>query len=209
MSIWMIKSIKLNEEKLMQAPATVRTILGISGSLRRESCSTAVLRRTAELAPPSLAVREFPLHGIPLYNQDDDATYGVATELASIRAFREAIEASDGLLIVSPEFNYGIPGVLKNALDWASRPGYRSPLKRKPVMVITNSPGVLGGARAQSQLRETLYSTLARVIVRPELIIAGVKQKLAEPGFDEATCAFVREAFEELLAEIEMTGAGA
>jgi chromate reductase len=83
---------------------------------------------------------------------------------ASVSALKEAIAQADGLIICSPEYNYSTSGVLKNALDWASRPGFNSPLKNKPVLIMTSSPGVLGGVRAQSQLRETLSATLSRVI---------------------------------------------
>jgi chromate reductase len=83
---------------------------------------------------------------------------------ASVSALKEAIAQADGLIICSPEYNYSTSGVLKNALDWASRPGFNSPLKNKPVLIMTSSPGVLRGVRAQSQLRETLSATLSRVI---------------------------------------------
>ncbi|WP_256344067.1 NADPH-dependent FMN reductase [Pseudomonas costantinii] len=105
----------------------------------------------------------FALNEFPLYNLDPEAQMLPA----SVAVLKDAIEQADGLIICSPEYNYGTSGVLKNALDWASRPGFNSPLKNKPVLIITSSPGVLGGVRAQAQLRETLSATLFQSHSRP------------------------------------------
>jgi chromate reductase len=107
------------------------------------------------------------------------------------------------LVICSPEYNYGVSGVLKNALDWASRPGFNSPLKGKPVLIMTSSPGVLGGVRAQAQLRDTLSATLSRVINCPQIVIPGINQKIQEGQFvDEPTIEFMLAAVGDLLNEI-------
>jgi chromate reductase len=107
--------------------------------------------------------------------------------------------------IHSPEYNYGVSGVLKNALDWASRPGFNSPLKSKPVLIMTSSPGLLGGLRAQSQLRETLSATLSRVISCPQIVIPGVNQKIRDGRFvDETTIEFMLAAVDDLIGEINV-----
>ena len=138
-------------------------LLGISGSLRSQSTNTAVLKSLCARLGDQAEMSLFALNDIPLYNAD------IETEAlpASVAALKEAIAQADGLIICSPEYNYGTSGVLKNALDWASRPGFNSPLKNKPVLIMTSSPGVLGGVRAQAQLRETLSATLVQGHLRP------------------------------------------
>jgi chromate reductase len=124
---------------------------------------------------------------------------------ASVAALKEAIAQADGLIICSPEYNYGTSGVLKNALDWASRPGFKSPLKNKPVLIMTSSPGVLGGVRAQAQLRETLSATLSRVIRGPQIVIPGVIEKIQNGSFiDEKTIEFMLAAVDDLINEINV-----
>jgi chromate reductase len=103
----------------------------------------------------------------------------------TLKEFKEAIRASNGLVISSPEYNYGISGVLKNALDWASRPGYKSVLKDKPVLVMTSSPGALGGVRAQAQLRQTLAATLSYMHISPELVVSNIAHKVKEDRFED------------------------
>ena len=107
--------------------------LGLSGSLRRGSNSTAVLLGLQDALAPRVALNIFPLHETPLYNEDDDGE--PAPE--SVRALRSAIERSDGVIMISPEYNHGMSGVLKNGLDWASRPYGRSALRGKPVLTIS------------------------------------------------------------------------
>ena len=119
-------------------PMTQLRLLGFSGSLRRASNSTAVLRGLQDALAPEAALDIFSLHGLPLYNEDDDGE--PAPE--SVRALRSAIETSDGVIMVSPEYNHGMSGVLKNGLDWASRPYGRSVLRGKPVLTMTASPRV-------------------------------------------------------------------
>src|SRR5260370_23898320 len=124
-------------------------LLGLSGSLRRASNSTAVLHGLQDaLASKAAALTIFPLHGMPLYNEDDDGEHAPET----VRALRSAIATSDGVIMISPEYNHGMSGVLKNGLDWASRPYGRSELRGKPVLTITTSPAFTGGVRAQQQM---------------------------------------------------------
>ncbi|MFJ2363500.1 NADPH-dependent FMN reductase [Pseudomonas sp. NPDC087697] len=176
-------------------------LLGISGSLRSQSTNTAVLKTLSNRLGDQAQMSLFALSDIPPYNADLEAD----TLPESVAALKEAIAHADGLIICSPEYNYGISGVLKNALDWASRPGFNSPLKNKPVLIMTSSPGVLGGVRAQSQLRETLSATLSRVISCPQIVIPGINQKIQDGRFvDEATIEFMLAAVDHLIVEINL-----
>ncbi|MDD2103647.1 NADPH-dependent FMN reductase [Pseudomonas putida] len=176
-------------------------LLGISGSLRSQSANTAVLNTLSNRLGHQAEMSLFALNDIPLYNADLEAQMLPA----SVAALKEAIAQSDGLVICSPEYNYGTSGVLKNALDWASRPGFNSPLKNKPVLIMTSSPGVLGGVRAQAQLRETLSATLSRVICSPQIVIPGVNQKIQDGSFiDEKTIKFMLAAVDDLIREIKV-----
>jgi chromate reductase, NAD(P)H dehydrogenase (quinone) len=174
-------------------------ILGIVGSLRRDSYSGAVLRGLQEAARDRAPITNFSLAPVPLYNADLDGDH----KPEGVVALKNAIRDCDGLVLSSPEYNYGVSGVLKNALDWASRPGYQSVLKGKPVLILTSSPGILGGVRAQAQLRQTLAATLSRVIAAPEVVIAQVQSKIQDGRLTDATSLkFMLEAFDALLAEI-------
>jgi chromate reductase len=175
------------------------TILGIAGSLRRASYSGTVLRGLQEAARDRARIETFPLDAVPLYNADLDGD----EKPAPVTALKNAIRDCDGLVLVSPEYNYGMPGVLKNALDWASRPGYQSVLKEKPVLIITSSPGMVGGVRAYAQLRQTLAATLSRVVAVPEVLIAQVQTKIQDGHFTDTTSLrFMLDALDALLAEI-------
>jgi chromate reductase, NAD(P)H dehydrogenase (quinone) len=172
---------------------------GLSGSLRRASHSTAVLRGVQDALRLRAALDIFPLHSIPLYNEDDDAEH--APE--SVRALRSAIAASDGVILISPEYNHGMSGVLKNALDWASRPYGLSVLKTKPVLTMTTSPAFTGGVRAQQQMNETLASIPARPVFRPQIVIGGVHEKVRDGRLiDEAALSFALAGVDDLIEEI-------
>src|SRR5438105_5427703 len=174
-------------------------LLGLSGSLRRASNSTAVLRGLDDALATKAAFNIFPLHALPLYNEDDDAEH--APE--SVRALRSAIEASDGVIMISPEYNHGMSGVLKNALDWASRPYGRSVLKSKPVLTMTASPAFTGGVRAQQQMNETLASIPARPVLRAQIVIEGVHEKVRDGRLiDEAAIGFALAGVDDLVEEI-------
>lgn len=141
---------------------------------------------------------------IPLYNQD----LYVDPLPEAVRRFREQVADADGVVISSPEYNHGIPGPLKNALDWASRPHNGSPFNGKPVLVITSSPAFTGGVRAQYQIREALASMLARPVSTPELVVGLVGSKVHDGRFhDPATIDFARGAFLTMFAEIERLSA--
>ena len=172
-------------------------LLGISGSLRRDSLNSAVLRAAVELAPATVVIERFDLSPIPLYNGDVEA----AGLPGPVVAFRAAITRADALLIVTPEYNSGIPGVLKNAIDWASR-GTDQPFDGKPIALVTASPGRLGGARCQLQLRQCFVPLNGRVMVQPELMIAGANRLIDAAGrlTDEDTRGRLRRVIEALAA---------
>jgi chromate reductase len=173
-------------------------VLGIAGSLRRASYNRALLRAAAELAPPGMEIVEFDLAGIPLFDEDVEAE-GTP---APVQALRDAIAAADALLFATPEYNHGVPGVLKNAVDWASRPPGRSPLAGKPAAVFGASPGATGTARAQAQLRQAFVFTQTYAIPQPEVLVFRAHEKFDAEGrlTDEATRRFVRKLLDELAA---------
>lgn len=121
------------------------------------------------------------LENVPLYNEDLDTD----PALAPIAKLRNEIRVSDGIVIATPEYNHGIPGVLKNALDWASRPWFASCFAGKPVLIVTSSPGATGGVRAQYQLRETLVSMVVRVVPSREIVLGSVENRLRDGRFAE------------------------
>jgi chromate reductase, NAD(P)H dehydrogenase (quinone) len=174
-------------------------LLGLSGSLRRASNCTGVLCTLRDALATRAAFDIFPLHAIPFYNEDDDAEHTPE----SVRALRSAIEASDGVIMISPEYNHGMSGVLKNALDWISRPYGRSALRGKPVLTMTASPAFTGGVRAQQQMNETLASIPARLVLRPQIVIGGVHEKVRDGHLiDEATLRFALAGVDDLFEEI-------
>jgi chromate reductase len=173
-------------------------ILGFAGSLRRASYNRGLIRAAAEEAPPGIVVEVFDLSDIPPYNQDVED----AGEPASVVAFKRAIAGADALLVATPEYNHGVPGVLKNAIDWASRPRVTSPLKDKAVAVMGASPGRGTTARAQAQLREAFVFTGACVMPQPELLVGAAGEHFDDDGnvTDPALRASVVELVEALRA---------
>jgi chromate reductase, NAD(P)H dehydrogenase (quinone) len=179
-------------------------LLGISGSLRKASGNTAILKALAEMVADRASLELFPLNDIPPYDQDVD----IEPSLPAVAAFREAIAAADGVVISSPEYNYGMSGVLKNALDWASRPYGKARLTGKPVLTITASAASTGGVRAQGQLNETLTAIAALVVLRPQSVIGSVLQKMTDGRFtDETSLKFLSAAIDDLLRDITKTQA--
>src|SRR5918995_4361499 len=158
--------------------ARIFNIVGFAGSLRRDSYNRALLRAATELAPPALQIVIHELDGIPLYNGDVEATGAPA----SVVELRDAIRQADGLLIATPEYNHGVPGVLKNAIDWLSRPPRDSALNGKPAAVIGASPGMTGTARAQSQLRQAFVFTNTFAMLKPEVLVAKAGTKFDSFG---------------------------
>ncbi|WP_326835253.1 NAD(P)H-dependent oxidoreductase [Amycolatopsis rhabdoformis] len=153
------------------------TILALSGSLRKESLNTRLLTSVARLAPPELAFDLFTdLAAIPPFNEDDEHPAP-----AAVADLRRRIRAADGVLVATPEYNGAMPGVLKNALDWLSRPVEEGPvLERKPVAIIGASKGPLGTIRAQLNLRVVLHKMDVTVVGQPEFVLPHAHEALAE-----------------------------
>lgn len=170
-------------------------LVGLAGSLRKASYSRATLSSLRDHLPMSVEIDVCDLQ-LPLYNEDDDRADGPEP----IRLFRDAIGTSDGVVIVTPEYNHGIPGVLKNALDWASRPFGKSVLIDKPVLVITVSPAFTGGVRAHAQVNETLLSIPARILAGPQIVLGGIATKLKDGIVDPSFLGFTLQAVDRLVA---------
>jgi chromate reductase len=176
-------------------------ILGVSGSLRTESFNTRLLAALPPLAPDGMQIDIFDgLGDIPLYNQDNDAREGGPEP---VERWRTAIKEADGLLIVSPEYNSSIPGVVKNAIDWASRPVRESALTNKTVAVVGASTGQFGAMWAQADLRKILGTAGARV-VGDELPVTRAHEK-----FDRTGRLLDAELYERLRLTLETLGAEA
>lgn len=152
-------------------------ILGISGSLRQDSHNTALLRAAAILLPPDVELTLYTdLEQIPPFNEDK-----LEHPPAPVQSLREAVTAADGILIATPEYNSSIPGVLKNALDWLSRPLIESPLRNKPAAVIGASTGMFGAVWAQAETRKVLGAIGARTLDR-ELPIPTAHEQFRPDG---------------------------
>jgi chromate reductase, NAD(P)H dehydrogenase (quinone) len=176
-------------------------LLGMSGSLRRGSYSNAILETLREKFADRADLTVCDLAPIPLYNQDFEGE----KRPAPVKALLAAIAAADGLVLCAPEFNHSIPGVLKNALDWASRPAFTSVMAYKPVAIMATSRGALGGARCLEHMRATLDSMLARVTLAREVTITSCADKICDGRLvDEACLGFAGAAVEALLREIRL-----
>ncbi|NLB17454.1 MAG: NAD(P)H-dependent oxidoreductase [Syntrophomonadaceae bacterium] len=152
-------------------------ILGFTGSLRRNSYNKAALRAAGELLPEGAILEIVDLAPIPFFNEDLEAE-GVPQVVAD---FKDKIATADALLICTPEYNYSIPPVLKNALDWASR-GRDNPLNDKPTAIMSASQGLFGGARAQYHLRQVAVILNLRLLNRPEVFIMSAAKKFDQDG---------------------------
>jgi chromate reductase len=183
---------------------TPTRLVGLAGSLRKASYSRATLLGIRHNLPAAVKLETCDLQ-LPLYNEDEDG----ADALDDVRRFRNAIAASDGVVIVTPEYNHGIPGVLKNALDWASRPFGKSVLTEKPVLVVSISPAFTGGVRAQAQVNETPLSIPARIIAGPQVVIGGVAAKVKDGIVDQSFLGFTLEALDRLVAMSQLTSRAA
>ncbi|MEO6699369.1 MAG: NAD(P)H-dependent oxidoreductase [Paraperlucidibaca sp.] len=174
-------------------------VLTISGSLRKASFNSMALRAAETLAPEGMIFTHADLHGLPHYDQDlRDSEIP-----AAVQTLDAQVRAADALIIATPEYNYSVPGVLKDAIDWLSRMP-EQPLNDKPVALISASMGVMGGVRAQYHLRQMLVFINAHVLNRPEIMIGSAHQRFNEDGklTDAATEKFMRE---QLVALAEWT----
>lgn len=172
-------------------------LLCLAGSLRAASSSRAVVATIRERLAGRVETTGFDIGALPHYNADLDPLP------ENVVALKRAIAAADGVVIVTPEYNYSVPGVLKNAIDWASRPGYASVFKDKPVFIATVSGGALGGVRAQAHLKNILGAVLARAFVWQEIAITQANAKVTDGRLsDEATETFLFDALDAFLAEL-------
>jgi chromate reductase, NAD(P)H dehydrogenase (quinone) len=171
-------------------------VLAFAGSLRNGSYNRALLRALQEEMPEGMTIDIFDLDGIPLYNADVEAE----GDPEPVSAFKAAISAADALLIATPEYNHGVPGVLKNAIDWASRPPRQSPLDGKPIGILGASPGITGTARGQSQLRQAFVFTNSYCMAQPEILVYRASEKFDERGrlTDDKTRAHLGKYLEAL-----------
>lgn len=171
------------------------TILGIAGSLRKASYNRAALRAARELVPEGVKIEIFELNDIPPFNQDEEKN-----PPQSVIDFKQRVRAADAILFVTPEYNYSIPGVLKNAIDWASRPYGDSAWNDKPVAIIGASIGTSGTVRAQYHLRQSFVFLNMHPINGPEVMITNAAERFDEQGNlkDEKT----REIIKKMLSNL-------
>ena len=171
-------------------------VLGIPGSLRAGSTNRGLLRAAHELAPSVVELELFDLRALPPYDGDVEA----AGDPGLVRRWKQAIREADALLIATPEYNRGIPGVLKNAIDWASRPALAPVLAGKPVAIMGASTGMGGTANAQRQLREALGFPRAQVLEEPKVLVASSYEKFGADGHlvDEKTREQIADLVEAL-----------
>jgi chromate reductase len=170
-------------------------VLGFAGSLRQGSYNKALLRSAADLVPDDMQLEISDLEGIPPFNQDTEQNMP-----NKVREFKTKIREADGILIATPEYNFSVPGVLKNAIDWASRPYGDNPFDGKPVAIMSASPGMLGGANAQFHLRQTCVFLNMYPINKPLVIVTFAQDKFDTNGklVDDNTKKFLRQLLENL-----------
>ena len=171
-------------------------ILGIAGSLRRQSYNRSALRTAKELTPEGVTINIFELDGIPGFSEDDEKN-----PPAKIIEFKKQIRAADALLFSTPEYNYSVPGVLKNAIDWASRPYGDNAWAGKPAAIMGASIGMIGTARAQYHLRQIFVFLNVYPINQPEVMIANAAERFDAEGnlTDEKTKEYIRKLIEALV----------
>jgi chromate reductase len=169
-------------------------VLGICGSLRKGSYNSALLRAAIELAPPGMKIERAELSDLPLYDEDLREN----GDPRPVERFRREVAEADAILFVTPEYNYSVPGVLKNALDWASRPP-RPPFEGKPAAIAGASPGRIGTARAQYHLRQMCVFLDVHVLNRPEVMVTHAARIFDDGRLtDDETRGRVRELLEAL-----------
>ena len=171
-------------------------ILGIAGSLRRDSYNRAALRAATELVPEGASIETFELDGIPGFNQDEEQN-----PPAKVVELKKRVREVDAILFVTPEYNYSIPGVLKNAIDWASRPYGDSAWNGKPAAIMGASVGAIGTARAQYHLRQMMVFLNMFPVNQPEVMIGNASERFDAQGnlTDDGTKDFIRQLLQSLV----------
>jgi chromate reductase len=179
-------------------------ILGIAGSLRRESYNRAALRAATKLVPEDAILETFELDGIPPFNQDEEQN-----PPSKVIELKRRIREADAILFVTPEYNYSVPGVLKNAIDWASRPYGDSAWNGKPAAIMGASPGAIGTARAQHHLRQILVYLNMFPINQPEVLIGHAEARFDHEGnlTDVITKEFIMGLLQNLVEWTRRIGA--
>ncbi len=174
----------------------ILNILAFAGSLRKDSYNKMLLRVAVDLAPKDAIIQVFDLEGIPPFNQDEEQSLP-----DKVRDFKTKIRSADAILIVTPEYNYSVPGVLKNAIDWGSRPVSDNSWEGKPVAIMSASTGMLGGARAQYHLRQTFVIFDMKPVNKPEIMVNFAAQKFDDKGnlTDDKTKELVRTLLNTLV----------
>lgn len=174
------------------------TILGIAGSLRKDSYNKGALRAAQDLCPEGAKIEIYDIAGLPLFNQDEERN-----PTPKVTEFKHKIRAAEAILLCTPEYNYGVPGVMKNALDVASRPYGDNAWSGKPVALMSAAMGVAGGIRAQYQIRQCFVFLNMDAVVQPEVAIASAPQRFDEKGnlTDETSKKMIRQLLENLIAK--------
>jgi chromate reductase, NAD(P)H dehydrogenase (quinone) len=190
---YVLGSTALKEETIVSNPLT---ILGIAGSLRRQSFNRSLLRAAQQLTPADATIETFELDDIPGFNQDDESN-----PPAKVAELKQRVRSADAILFVTPEYNYSVPGVLKNAIDWASRPYGDSAWNGKPVAIMGATVGTIGTARAQYHLRQMFVFLNMYAVNQPEVMISSAHKNFDADGklTDETAQKLIRQLLEELV----------
>ena len=177
------------------------TILAIAGSLRKDSYNKGALRAAQQLCPEGAKLEIYDIAGLPLFNQDEEKT-----PTPKVSEFKQKIRAADAILISTAEYNYGISGVLKNAIDCASRPYGDSAWNGKPVAIMSAAAGVAGGLRAQYQLRQCFVFLNMDAVVQPEVAIGNAMQRFDSQGnlTDETSKKMIAQLLQNLVAKVRI-----
>ena len=176
-------------------------IVAFAGSLRKGSFNKSLLRAAKEDAPEGMEIEIFDLAAIPLFNADLEAE----GDPERVTEFKEAIKKADGILIATPEYNHGMTGVIKNAIDWASRPAKDAPIAGKPAGILGASPGRTGTVRSQEQLRQSLKSVNVHCMALPEFLLPRAREKFDEKGklIDDSTRNHLKKYMESFAGWVE------
>jgi chromate reductase len=176
-------------------------ILGIAGSLRKTSYNRGALRAAHQLCPEGAKIEVFELDGIPAFNQDEERK-----PPAKVVELKQKIRNADGILLVTPEYNYGVPGVLKNAIDWASRPYGDNAWDGKPVAIMSAAMSMGGGVRAQYQLRQSFVFLNMEAVVQPEVAIGNATERFDQEGNlkDETSKKLIAQLLQNLVKKVRL-----
>jgi len=176
-------------------------ILGIAGSLRKASYNRGALRAAQQLCPEGATIEVFELDGIPAFNQDEERA-----PPQQVIELKKRIRASDAILLVTPEYNYGVPGVLKNAIDWASRPYGDNAWDGKPAAIMSAAMSMGGGVRAQYQLRQSFVFLNMDAVVQPEVAIGNASERFDELGNlkDETSQKLITQLLQNLVKKVRL-----